>query len=273
MPANYGFLERYIQQETGISIGPDKSYLLESRLTPVVQDLGLRSLNELCGKLRTGVPELLRRRIAECMTTHETSFFRDPALFEALRTELLPELARLRQTSRTLRIWSAACSSGQEAYSLAMLLFEAGYADWTLDIQGTDLSSRIVARAAAGRFLHIEVNRGMPAPLLVKYFQRAGLDWQIKEELRRIVRFAQFDLRQSMMGRGPFDFIFCRNVLIYFDMPTRAKILAALRGTLAPGGYLVLGASETTFNLEVGFERKAIRNVVAYQNGERGARL
>ena len=120
------------------------------------------------------------------------------------------------------------------------------------------------------RFLQIEVNRGLPAPLLVKYFQRAGLDWQIKEAIRRVVRFAAFDLRQSMSGRGPFDLVFCRNVLIYFDMPTRKKILAGLRGTLAPGGYLLLGASETTFNLDAGFERRTIRNMVAYQNAATG---
>ncbi len=271
-PENYAFLERYIQQETGIAIGPDKNYLLESRLATVLQDERLGSLNELCVRLRAGIPEVLRRRIAECMTTHETSFFRDPALFEALRSDLVPEVAQARQASKTLRIWSAACSSGQEAYSLAMLLFESGYAGWKLDIQGTDLSSRILARASAGRFLQLEVNRGLPAPLLVKYFQRAGLDWQIKEELRRVVHFAEFDLRQSMTGRGPFDLVFCRNVLIYFDMPTRKKILAGLQSTLVPGGYLLLGASETTFQLDPGFERKSIRNVVAYQNGARGVK-
>ncbi len=270
-PENYGFLERYIHQETGISLGQDKLYLLESRLVPLLQDESLGSLNELCTRLRQGVSESLRRRIAESMTTHETLFFRDPAVFEALRTDLLPELARKRQSTKTLRIWSAACSSGQEPYSLAMLLFEAGYSDWKLDILGTDLSSRILARAATGRFLQIEINRGMPAPLLVKYFQRAGLEWQIKDEIRRVVRFAPLDLRQSMRGLGPFDFVLCRNVLIYFDMPTRKKILAELRGTLAPGGYLLLGASETTFNLDAAFERKTIRNTVAYQSAETGA--
>jgi chemotaxis protein methyltransferase CheR len=269
---NYAFMERYIQQGTGISLGPDKHYLLESRLAPVLQDEHLGSLNELCTRLRNGVSETLRRRIAESMTTHETSFFRDPALFDVMRTELVPDVARQRQSTRTLRIWSAACSSGQEPYSLAMMLFEAGYADWRLEVTGTDLSSRILARAGAGRFLHIEVNRGMPAPLLVKYFQRDGLDWQIKEEVRRVVRFAEFDLRQSMSGRGPFDFVLCRNVLIYFDLPTRKKILSELRGTLAPGGYLLLGASETTFNMDVGFERKSIRNVVAYQSTGAGAK-
>jgi chemotaxis protein methyltransferase CheR len=215
---NYAFLERFIHQETGIALGRNKLYLLESRLMPVLQDEHFGSLNDLCKRLRSGAPELLRRRVAESMTTHETSFFRDPAVFDVLRVDILPALARERQSAKTLRIWSAACSSGQEPYSLAMLLLEAGYSDWRLDILGTDLSSRILARAAAGRFLQIEINRGIPAPLLVKYFQRAGLDWQIKDEVRRIVRLAPFDLRQSAGNLGVFDIVLCRNVLIYFDM-------------------------------------------------------
>ena len=140
-----------------------------------------------------------------------------------------------------------------------MLLLEAGYSEWKLDILGTDFSSRILARAAAGRYFQIEVNRGVPPPLLAKYFQRIDADWQIKEQVRRVVRFAPFDLRQSMSNLGPFDLVLCRNVLIYFDVPGRKKILGELRSTLAPGGYLLLGASETTFNLEDGFLRKSIR--------------
>ena len=267
---NYIFLERFIYDATGITLGQDKHYLLNSRLTPILQDERLGSLNELCLRLRHGVSEGLRRRIAECMTTHETTFFRDPAVFEALRTGLLPEIANERRASKTLRIWSAACSSGQEPYSLAMLLFEAGYADWNLDILGTDLSTRILATASTGRYLQIEINRGMPVPLLVKYFDRVGLDWQIQDEVRRVVRFAPFDLRRSMSGLGPFDLVLCRNVMIYFDTETRKKILAEIRGTLAPGGYLLLGASETTLNLDTSFTRKMIRNTVVYQKAAGG---
>jgi chemotaxis protein methyltransferase CheR len=269
---NYAFLERYIHQETGIALGPDKQYLLESRLMPVLEEERLGSLNELSLRLRRPVPDAVRRRIAECMTTHETLFFRDPAVFDVLRAELIPEVAGQRRSEKTLQIWCAACSSGQEPYSLAMLLFEAGYADWKLDILGTDLSSRILDRAAAGRYLQIEVNRGLPAPLLLKYFQRAGLEWQLREEIRRAVRFQQFDLRQSMMGLGQFDFVLCRNVLIYFDMPTRKKILAEIHGRLAPGGYLLLGASETTFNLEDRFLRRTVRGVVTYQKSPAGGK-
>jgi chemotaxis protein methyltransferase CheR len=269
---NYSFLERYIHQETGIALGPDKQYLLESRLAPVLEDERISSLNQLSMRLRGPVQESVRRRIAECMTTHETLFFRDPAVFDLLRSDLIPELAKDRRSTKTLRIWCAACSSGQEPYSLAMLLVEAGYADWQIDILGTDLSSRILDRAARGRYLQIEVNRGLPAHLLVKHFERAGLEWQLKEDIRRMVRFQQFDLRQSMMGLGSFDFVLCRNVLIYFDMPTRKKILAEIHGRLAQGGYLLLGASETTFNLDDRFNRKTIRTAVAYQKPAAGVK-
>jgi chemotaxis protein methyltransferase CheR len=262
---NYEFLERYIYRQTGIALGSDKLYLMESRLAPVLQDQRLGSLNELCSLLRRGVPESLRCRIAECMTTHETLFFRDPAVFDAIRTDLLPALASARRATRSLRVWSAACSSGQEPYSLAILLLEAGFADWRIEILGTDLSSRILARASAGEYLQIEVNRGLPAPLLVKFFRRAGLNWQIKDEIKRLVRFAPFDLRHSPSQFGAFDLVLCRNVLIYFDAETRKTILARLRSTLAPGGYLLLGASETTFNMDPGLIRKTVGTTVAYQ--------
>jgi chemotaxis protein methyltransferase CheR len=263
---NYAFIERYIHRETGIALGADKRYLLESRLAPVLAEEHLRSLNALCDRLRLGAPEPLRRRIAECMTTHETLFFRDPGVFEALRSEILPQLAKARQTTKILRIWSAACSSGQEAYSVAMLLLEAGYGSWQLDILGTDISSRILSRAREGRYLQIEVSRGLPAELLGRYFRRVGADWQVSDDLKRFVRFAPFDLRQNMSALGPFDIVLCRNVMIYFDLPTRKKIFAQLHATMAPGAYLLLGSSETTFNLDQAFIRRPCGNSVVYQN-------
>lgn len=270
-PENYTFLQQYVQRESGIALGQDKLYLLKSRLAPVVESERLGSLDDLCQRLRTAPAETLRRRVVEAMTTHETLFFRDPTVYDTLRAELLPELLRQRESTKTLRIWSAACSSGQEPYSLAMLLLELGCRDWNIQILGTDLSSQILDRAAAGRFLQIEVNRGMPASLLVKYFQRAGLEWQIKDEVRRMVGFSPFDLRQSMRPLGPFDLVLCRNVLIYFDMETRKTILAGMRGVLLPGGYLLLGASETTFNLDDSFLRRTIRNSTVYQVPSPGA--
>ncbi len=270
-PENYTFLQQYIQRESGISLGNDKLYLLKSRLQPIVEQQRLKSLDELCGRLRTNPPEALRRAVVESMTTHETLFFRDPAVFDMLRGELIPEMVKMRAASKTLRIWCAACSSGQEPYSLAMLLLEMGLTGWNLQILATDLSSQILARAQSGRFLQIEVNRGLPASLLVKYFQREGLEWQLKDTVRRMVRFMAFDLRHNMQGLGPYDLILCRNVLIYFETDTRKKILAGLRKSLAPGGYVLLGASETTFTLDDGFLRKTMRNSVVFQTPQEGA--
>ena len=264
-PENYSFLERYIHRESGILLGPDKLYLLKARLQPVIELERLASLDQLCDRLRSTPTEALRRRVVESMTTHETLFFRDPAVFDALRYDVIPELAKARAGSRTLRIWSAACSSGQEPYSLAMMLLEAGYGDWTNDILGTDISSQIIERAGAATYLQIEINRGLPAPMLVKYFERKGMDWRIKDNVRRMVRFLQVDLRQNMSGIGPFDLVLCRNVLIYFELETRRRILAGFRSCLAPGGYLVLGASETTLNVDETYVRRQIRNTVVYQ--------
>jgi chemotaxis protein methyltransferase CheR len=264
-PENMQFLRQYIERESGIALGDSKQYLLQSRLQPIVSLAKLTSLGELCDQLRGSPAPSLRRLVVEAITTHETLFFRDIGVFDCLRTALLPEIARQHGTTKSIRIWSAACSSGQEAYSVAMLLLESGYANWNIQILGTDLSSRILERASTGKFLQIEVNRGMPAALLVKYFQRAGKEWQVKDPVRRMVSFAPFDLRQDMRSLGSFDLVLCRNVLIYFDVETRKKILAAIRGTLFPGGYLLLGSSETTFNLDEGYLRKTVGEAIVYQ--------
>jgi chemotaxis protein methyltransferase CheR len=264
-PESYEFLHHYIQRESGIALGEDKLYLLQTRLMPLVESERLGTLEGLCARLKSGPPDVLRRRVVEAMTTHETLFFRDPAVFESLRTALLPSIARSREATKSLRIWSAACSSGQEPYSLAMMLLELGYASWDIQILGTDLSSQILERATLGRYLQIEVNRGLPAQMLVKYFERAGLEWKVKDLVRKMVRFTILDLRNSMRSLGPFDLVLCRNVLIYFDLETRKKILDNIYKTVAPGGYFVLGTSETTFNLDSKFVRKTVGNMIAYQ--------
>jgi chemotaxis protein methyltransferase CheR len=262
---NYAFLQDYIQRESGIALGQDKLYLLKSRLLPIVERERLASLDELCQRLRIAPTPALRRRVAEAMTTHETLFFRDPAVYEALRTSIIPAIVSARKDARSMRIWSAACSSGQEPYSLAMLFLEAGLADWNIEILGTDLSTQILERAAAGSYLQIEVNRGLPSAMLVKYFQRSGLGWLIKGEVRKSVRFTQFDLRHDMRSLGAFDLVLCRNVLIYFDIETRRKILSGIRGILRPGGYFLMGSSETTFNLDDNFVRSTCGTTTVYQ--------
>jgi chemotaxis protein methyltransferase CheR len=234
-------------------------------LLPLLEKERMGSLDELCERLRSSAGQTLRRSVVEAMTTHETLFFRDPPVFDALRTSIIPAIASNRQATRSMRIWSSACSSGQEPYSLAILLLEAGYAAWNIEILGTDLSTQILERAAAGNYLQIEVNRGLPAPLLVKYFQRAGLGWVVKSEVRKMVRFTQFDLRNTMRSLGQFDLVLCRNVLIYFDLENRKRILAGIRSVLHPGGYFLLGSSETTFNLDDNFVRSNVGATTVYQ--------
>jgi len=260
------FLADYIYRESGIVLDEDKQYLLEARLTPILQKAQLGSFDALCSSLRTnGAPHPLHRQVVEAMTTHETLFFRDSAPFDALKTEILPPLIEQRKALRKLTFWSAASSSGQEAYSLAMLLLEMGLGDWNIQILGTDLSEQILSRAREGRYMQIEVNRGLPASYLVKYFERKGTEWQLKENVRRMAHFEKFDLRQSMRTKGPFDVIFCRNVLIYFDVETKKKILAELRGAMFTGAYLSLGGAETTLNLDDKFQRVTLGRAVFYK--------
>lgn len=265
-PESYRFLQDYVYRESGIVLDGDKHYLLEARLMPIVQQMRLGGLNDLCAML--GGPAnsaLLKRQVVEAMTTNETFFFRDPAQYDALRTVVVPGLIAQRQDTRKMSFWSAASSSGQEAYSLAMMLLEMGLRDWKIKIQGTDLSTQMAARARAGRYLQIEVNRGLPVTYLLKYFTRVGLEWQLKDEVRRMVDFSTIDLRQSLAARGPFDVVFCRNVLIYFDVEAKRRILDEIHGTLFRGGYLLLGGSETTLNLTTRFERRILGQTVLYQ--------
>ncbi len=266
LPENYGFLRDYVYRESGIVLDGDKHYLLEARLMPIVAQMRLGTLDALCDVLRTNANgPALKRQVVEAMTTNETFFFRDPAQYEALRLHVLPALIEQRRDTRKMSFWSAASSSGQEAYSLAMMLLEMGLGDWRIRIQGTDLSTQMAERASSGRYLQIEVNRGLPIAYLVKYFTRVGLEWQLKDEARRMVDFSTCDLRQSMSSRGPFDVVFCRNVLIYFDVESKRKILDQLHGTLFRGGYLLLGGSETTLGLTDRFERKVFGQTVFYQ--------
>lgn len=264
-PDNYAFLQRYIYQESGIVIDAGKTYLLESRLLPIVKQENLSTLNDLCNLLRATAPLPLKSRVVESMTTNETLFFRDLALFDALQQHILPGLIAARRDTKKISIWSAAASSGQEAYSIAMLLKEMNLEGWRIQILGTDLNQQILDRAAAGRYLQIEVNRGLPARYLVKHFTRAGLDWQINDNLRSMVSFQRFDLRSSMRLLGPFDIVFCRNVLIYFDVETKRQILGQIRTTLNPKGMLALGAAETTINLDAGYSRIAYGAATFYQ--------
>jgi chemotaxis protein methyltransferase CheR len=263
-PDDYRFLREFVFRHSGIVLGEGKEYLFESRLAPVLKQCGLATIRDLCALLRATREPEAGRRVVEAMTTNETYFFRDPAQYEAIRQILLPRLRRERQEARRLRFWSAAASTGQEAYSLAMALLEDGFGDWDVQILGTDISGQVLERARAGLYHQIEVNRGLPAPLLVKYFQRRGVEWELRESVRRLARFELMDLRGSLQGFGPFDLVFCRNVLIYFDASTRESILRSLRGALVRGGWLLLGGTETAFGIEEWFERQQAGSATVY---------
>lgn len=262
---NYRYLQEYVYRESGIVLDQDKRYLIEARLMPIVNRERLASLNDLCALLRGINGTAVKQQVVDSMTTNETQFFRELPHYDALRTVVIPKLVAQHSALRRINFWSAASSTGQEAYSLAMMLCEMGLGDWNIQILGTDLSTQVLERARLGRFHQIEVNRGLPVSLLVKYFTRAGLDWQLKDEVRRMVRFERFDLRQNMRTMGPFDVVFCRNVLIYFDTETKKKILNDIRSTLFSGGYLLMGGSETTLGLDDAYQRETVGRTVIYR--------
>ena len=264
LPENYRFLQEHVYSTVGIVLESNKHYLFESRLAPMVRQLGLSSINDLCTFVKAGSHHDVAQQIAESMTTNETYFFREPAQYDAIRNQLLPRLKKERPDSKKLRFWSAASSTGQEAYSLAMLLLEDGFMDWDIHILGTDYSSKVVERARAATYQQIEVNRGLPMELLVKYFKRSGMNWQLSESPRRLATFEAIDLRKSMRSIGPFDLVFCRNVMIYFDSETKRNIMKEIHGTLFRGGWLLLGGAETGLDINEWFERQTMGNVTVY---------
>lgn len=236
-----------VKKRSGIALTPEKAYLLESRLMPVARKLNLKDLEELAHMVRDKRDEKTLESITQAMTTNETFFFRDQKPFDQFRTVVLPYILKTRATQKTFRIWSAAASSGQEAYSLAMLLLEEGakFTGWKVEILGTDLSTDMVERARLGIYNQFEVQRGLPITMLVKYFQQNGDKWQLHEKVRSMVQYKPLNLLQDWGGLGKFDVIFCRNVLIYFDMPTKTKLFERFAGALHPDGGLFLGGAET----------------------------
>lgn len=264
--ANYSFLQECILRGSGIVIEPGKQYLLAARLGPIARREKLSSLDELCRALRAPLSSVLQQEVIEAMTTNETFFFRDPPQYDALRGTVLPALMHSHRAANKLSFWSAAASSGQEVYSLAMMLTDMGLASsWKLRLVGTDFSEQILMRARTGRYSQFEVNRGLPVQYLVRAFDRQAQEWQLKEEFRRMVEFQQFDLRRPTASLGSFDVVFCRNVLIYFDRETKIKILEGIRATMALGGWLLLGSSENLWGLSERFERRVIGKATLYQ--------
>ena len=218
-----------LKQRSGLVLTKDKAYLLESRLMPVARKWKMKGLDELASTVRGRKDEALIRDITEAMTTNESSFFRDQKPFDLFRTTVLPQLLEARAAKRQLRIWSAACSSGQEAYSLAMLLQDeaAKIRGWRIEIIGTDLSAEMIERARSGIYTQFEVQRGLPIQMLVKHFKQVGDKWQISPQLREMASFREYNLLTDLSPLGMFDVVFCRNVLIYFDQPTKGIYVVA----------------------------------------------
>lgn len=268
-PADLTFLRELVRERSAIVVDESKNYLIESRLAPVARRNGLGNLTDLVTMLRRehhGGP--LHDLVVDAMTTNETTFFRDVHPWTALEHEFIPKLLERRAAQRTLTFWNAACSSGQEPYSLAMLLkdrFPHILASWNVRIIATDLSAEMLGRAAAGRFTQLEVNRGLPAPSLLRHFRRDGAMWQISDELREMVEFRALNLVHPWPFVPHADVVFLRNVLIYFDLPTKQEILRRVRGVLRPDGYLLLGTAETTLNIDDRFERVTHDRATAYQ--------
>ncbi|HVJ44415.1 MAG TPA: protein-glutamate O-methyltransferase CheR [Dongiaceae bacterium] len=253
---DFEFICQILRDRSGLVLTNDKAYLLESRLLPVARKWKLAGFDDLVKAIRMRPDESMVRDVVEAMTTNESFFFRDTKPFDQFKQLILPSLLKDRAASKTIRIWSAACSSGQEAYSLAMILSEmsAQLAGWKIDIVGTDLSTEILGRAKEGVYSQFEVQRGLPITLLVKYFQQNGDRWQISQKIRSMVQYREFNLLQDPVSLGRFDVVFCRNVLIYFDQPTKAKVLNGIAKQMPDDGFLLLGGAETVLGLTDRFQ-------------------
>jgi chemotaxis protein methyltransferase CheR len=255
-PLDYDFLRRCLKQRSGLVLTADKQYLVESRLLPVARKAGYGSLGELVEALKRGGAEALMAAVVEAMATNESFFFRDKIPFEHFRSIVMPALIAARRNARTIRIWCAAASTGQEPYSLAMCLKDMAQdiTGWRIEIIATDLCGDVLEKARSGLYSQFEVQRGLPIQLLIKHFIQAGELWQIAPELRAMVKFRQLNLLSDFSQLGIFDLIFCRNVLIYFDQETKIDVLDRLSRAIGTDGFLVLGAAETVVGLTDSFK-------------------
>jgi len=267
MVNSYDFVREIVLKDAGIVLDEGKEYLVDARLTPLVRSEGAESLEALVKSVRSGRTPHLRREIVDAMTTNETTFFRDVGPFELLRTTVLPRLIEARRRVRRLKFWYAATATGQEPYSVAMLIDDAfpELARWDIEHLATDISRKSLDRAAAGRYSQLEVNRGLPARLLVKYFEKRGLDYCLRERIRRSVTFRELNLNARWPWLPTFDVVFLRNVMIYFDIESRRRILSHVHGVLRADGALFLGGAETTINLDDRFTRVPAANAGCYQ--------
>jgi chemotaxis protein methyltransferase CheR len=262
---DFAFVAQMVHREAAIVLAPGKEYLVEARLLPVAREAGAPSVAAFLAELQRRSDPVLQRSIVDALTTNETSWFRDREPFTALTDVIVPELIKTRAGARKIWVWSAASSSGQEAYSLAITLQEALPPGWSYEILGSDISSEMIKRAQAGEYSQVEVNRGLPAPQLIQYFERTGAHWRVTPALRRNVSFRLLNLTAPFPSMPPFDVIFLRNVLIYFDVATKKAVLRNVARLLRPDGWLFLGAAETTIGIDDNYERVAAGRTSAYR--------
>jgi chemotaxis protein methyltransferase CheR len=255
-PLDFDFLRKMLRERSGLTLSPDKQYLAESRLLPLARKHKMADLADLMARLKAAPHAPLAAAVVEAMTTNESFFFRDKIPFEHFRNVILPAMLAARAREKRLRIWCNACSTGQEPYSLAMILDEhaSRLAGWSVEILATDISNDVLARAKSGLYSQFEVQRGLPIQLLVKYFTQVGEQWQIAQSLRDKVTFKPFNLLSEFGALGQFDVIYCRNVLIYFDQETKIAVLNRLARVTPADGFLVLGAAETVVGLTGAFK-------------------
>lgn len=272
---DFEFIRDFARKHAAIVLESGKEYLVESRLAPLARTNGFPDLSAFIGHLRNQrTVNGVHTQVIDALTTNETLFFRDFHPFEALRKELVPALMKSNAVTRCIRIWSAACSTGQEPYSIAMLLKEnfPELDTWRVQIIGTDLSRTVLQQARLGSYSQLEVNRGLPAKLLIKYFVKQADRWVVNDEIKRMVEFRELNLVQTWAALPAFDIVMLRNVMIYFDEATKAEILRKLKRQLAPHGCLFLGTAETTLNIDPSYERITIGSATAYRPNE-GVRL
>jgi chemotaxis protein methyltransferase CheR len=269
-PTDYDFLRKYFKDRSGLILTVDKNYLIESRLGPIARKRGYAQLSEMVAKLKLGSDPELEKVAVEAMTTNESFFFRDKTPFDLFKESMLPSLLKTRADTKRIRIWCAAASTGQEPYSLAMTIREmsATLAGWKFEILGTDLSTEVLDRAKAGIYSQFEVQRGLPIQMLMKYFNQIGEQWQIKEDIKSMVQYRPLNLLRDFSSLGQFDIVFCRNVLIYFDQPTKGDILGRVRKMLTPDGFMVLGAAETVVGITNVFKPHSEKRGLYIPNAE-----
>ena len=268
-PDDFSYLRALLKERSGLVLAAEKQYLAESRLLPLARKNGLTTLAELVGKLKEPQSAALATEVVDAMTTNETFFFRDKIPFEHFRDTIVPALLAARARDKRIRIWCTACATGQEPYSLAMLLHEMGaqLAGYRVQILATDICGAVIDKAKAGIYSQFEVQRGLPIGLLIKYFTQTNERWQIAPELRGMVQFRTLNLLNDFSPLGGFDVVFCRNVLIYFDRPTKIAVLERIARRMPEDGFLVLGAAETVVGLTDLYKPVADRRGLYAPNG------